>query len=176
MRGQHGAEYADLDQIPRFPFGFGLSYTRFEYSNLRVSKPRLALGEPLELSFELRNAGTREGTEIAQVYVSDLVTSVTWVNEALIGFERVTLLPGERRTVALIVPQERLSLVDAYERRVVEPGEFELLVGPSSNERAALRARFFVAGAPFSFAGIPELRVSRARFARSSSPRSRETR
>ncbi len=155
VRGQHGNEYADLDQIPRFPFGFGLSYTRFEYANLRVSKPRLAFGEPLELSFELRNAGAREGSEVAQVYASDLVTSVTWVNKALVAFERVTLLPGEQRTVTLSVPQERFSLVDAYERRVVEPGEFELLVGPSSSDSEALRARFLVEGAPFSFAGIP---------------------
>src|SRR5450432_2150387 len=155
VRGQHGNEYADLDQIPRFPFGFGLSYTRFEYANLRVSKPRLAFGESLELSFELRNAGAREGSEVAQVYASDLVTSVTWVNKALVAFERVTLLPGEQRTITLSVPQERFSLVDAYERRVVEPGEFELLVGPSSCDSEALRTRFLVEGAPFSFAGIP---------------------
>jgi beta-glucosidase len=155
VRGQHGAEYADLDQIPRFPFGFGLSYTRFEYSNLRVSKPRLALGEPLELSFELRNAGPREGTEIAQVYASDLVTSVTWVNKVLVAFERVALAPGEQRSITLCVAQERFSLVDAYERRVVEPGEFELLVGPSSSDGEALRARFVVEGSPFSFSGIP---------------------
>jgi len=77
------------------------------------------------------------------------------VNKVLVAFERVTLLPGEKRTVTLSVPQERFSLVDAYERRLVEPGEFELLVGPSSSDSDALRARFLVEGAPFSFAGIP---------------------
>jgi beta-glucosidase len=155
VRGQHGHEYADLDQMPRFPFGFGLSFTHFEYANLRLESSRLALGEPLQLSFELCNAGAREGTEIVQAYASDLVTSVTWVNKVLVAFERVTLAPGERRTVTLSVPQQRLSLVDAYEQRVVEPGEFELLVGPSSSDGDALRAKFSIEGVPFSFSGIP---------------------
>ena len=155
IRGQHGKTYADLDQSPRFPFGFGLSYTQFEYSNLRLAKSRLASGEALELSFDLFNSGTREGTEVAQVYGSDLVTSVTWVNQVLIGFSRVTLAAGERRTVSLSIPQARLSLVDAYERRVVEPGEFEVSVAASSLDEGALRARFVVEGQPFSFSGIP---------------------
>jgi beta-glucosidase len=155
VRGQHGSAYADLDQTPRFAFGFGLSYTSFEYSNLRLAKSRLAASEALELSFELHNSGTREGTEIAQVYGSDLVTSVTWVNKVLIAFTRVTLAAGERRTIRLTIPQERLSLVDAYERRVVEPGEFEVSLAPSSRDEHALRARFTVEGEPFSFWGIP---------------------
>jgi beta-glucosidase len=155
VRGQHGKAYADLDQIPRFSFGFGLSYTRFEYSNLRLAQAALAPGEALELSFELYNSGTREGTEIAQVYGADLVTSVTWVNQVLIGFARVTLAAGERRTISLTIPQERLSLVDAYERRIVEPGEFEVSVAASSRDDAALRARFVVEGQAFSFSGIP---------------------
>lgn len=155
IRGQHGTAYADLDQIPRFAFGFGLSYTRFEYSGLRVTSPSLAEGEPLTFQVELHNAGPRAGTEVAQVYVSDLVTSVTWVNQALIAFQRITLEAGERRTLQFTVPYERLSLVDAYERRIVEPGEFELAVGASSNDASRLRARFTVRGAAFSFAGIP---------------------
>jgi len=155
IRGQHGKSYADLDQSPRFAFGFGLSYTNFEYSNLRLVKSRLTHGEALELSFELHNSGTREGTETAQVYGSDLVTSVTWVNKALVGFARVTLGAGERRTVSLSIPPERFSLVDAYERRVVEPGEFELTVGASSLGEGALTARFTVEGEAFSFSGIP---------------------
>ena len=157
IRGQHGKAYADLDQSPRFAFGFGLSYTRFEYSNLKLAKSRLANGEALELNFELRNIGPREGTEIAQVYAADLVTSVTWVNKALVGFARVTLAAGERRTVSLTIPQDRLSLVDAFERRVVEPGEFEVSVAPCSLEEGALRARFVVEGEAFSFSRIPRV-------------------
>lgn len=155
IRGQHGKSYADLEQSPRFAFGYGLSYTHFEYSNLQLAKSVLAAGEALELSFELYNGGTREGTEIAQLYGTDLVTSVTWVNQVLIGFARVTLAAGERRTISLSIPQERLSLVDAYERRVVEPGEFEVLLAASSGVAGALRARFVVEGQAFSFSGIP---------------------
>ena len=155
VRGQHGNEYADLDQNPRFAFGFGLSYTRFEYSELRIVSPRLAVGEPLEVEVLLHNVGARPGTEIAQVYVTDLVTSVTWVNQTLIAFQRVTLAAGEQRRLTFSIPSERVALVDAYERRVVEPGEFELKVGAASNDPSALRGKFVVAGEPFSFAGIP---------------------
>ena len=79
------------------------------------------------------------------------------MNKVLIGFARVTLAAGERRTVSLSIPQERLSLVDAYERRLVEPGEFELSLAPSSSEEGALRARFVVEGESFSFSRIPGL-------------------
>ena len=155
VRGQHGTEYADLDQVPRFPFGFGLSYSHFEYAGLRVRNASLAAGEALQLSVELRNTGDRAGTEVVQVYASDLVTSVTWVNQTLVAFERVTLAAGEACTVQLSIPQERLSLVDAFERRVVEPGEFELIVARCSNAADALRTKFSVLGQAFSFAGIP---------------------
>ncbi|HEY6080363.1 MAG TPA: fibronectin type III-like domain-contianing protein, partial [Polyangiaceae bacterium] len=101
------------------------------------------------------NDGERAGTEIAQVYVSDLTTSVTWVNCSLVGFERVTLQPGERRKLQLLIPFERFSLVDAYERRVVEPGEFELMVGGSSRLSQLLRGKFSVAGQAFAFDRIP---------------------
>ncbi len=154
VRGQHGDAYADLDQIPRYPFGFGLSYTRFEYLKLRVLNAELTQDETLTLEVDLRNAGDREGTEVVQVYASDLVTSVTWVNQTLVAYERVTLAPGEQRTLRISVPFERFALVDAYERRVVEPGAFQIAVGPSSRERP-LRGRFVVAGEAFSFAGIP---------------------
>ncbi len=104
---------------------------------------------------EIRNSGAREGTEIAQVYLSDLVTSVTWVQKSLLAFGRVTLAPGEAQRLSFSIPYEQLALVDVYERRIVEPGEFEIRVGPSSVDAELLRARFNVEGAPFSFAGIP---------------------
>jgi beta-glucosidase len=155
VRGQHGAKYADIDQKPRFAFGFGLSYTRFSYSGLCINKPVLLPGEPLELEVELHNLGSRAGTEVLQVYLSDLVTSVTWVNKLLVAFQRVTLSAGERRVLKFSVPHERLALVDAYERRIVEPGEFEVSVATSSDDAAALSGRFVVTGAAFSFSGIP---------------------
>jgi beta-glucosidase len=155
VRGQHGDRYADLTQEPLFPFGHGLSYTRFAYGELSVRTPVVNDGQAIELEVELTNEGARTGTEIVQVYVSDLVTSTTWVNRSLVAFERVTLAAGEKRAVRLFVPYERLSLVNAYEKRVVEPGEFELLVGGSSALHGLRRGKFRVAGNEFSFDSIP---------------------
>jgi beta-glucosidase len=155
VRGQHGDRYADYTQEPLFCFGHGLSYTRFRYENLRVRTPVIHEDQAVELEVELINEGERAGTEIVQVYASDVVTSVTWVNQTLVGFERVTLEPGEKRQLRLMIPYERLSLVNAHERRVVEPGEFELRVGGSSQLSGLLRGKVTVAGEAFSFEGIP---------------------
>jgi beta-glucosidase len=155
VRGQHGSRYADSTQEPLFCFGHGLSYTQFVYRNLKVRTPLVHERQAVELEVELTNAGARAGTEIVQVYLSDLVTSVTWVQQSLVAFERVTLEPGEKRTLHVLVPYERLSLVDAYEKRIVEPGEFEVLVGGSSQPSALLRATFRVEGRAFSYEAIP---------------------
>lgn len=155
VRGQHGNRYADLTQEPLFPFGHGLSYTRFAYKNLRVRTPLVRDGQAVELEVELANEGERAGTEVAQVYVVDEVTSATWVNQSLVAFQRVSLAPGEKRTLRLFIPYERLSLVNAYGRRVVEPGDFEVLVGGSSQRSALLRASFRVDGTAFSYEAIP---------------------
>lgn len=155
VRGQHGNRYADLTQEPLFCFGHGLSYTRFSYQNLRLKTPVVHEGQAVELEVDLLNEGARAGTEIVQVYVSDLVTSATWVNQSLAAFQRLTLEPGEKRTLRLLVPYERLSLVNNYEARVVEPGEFELLVGGCSDRRTLLKATFRVEGCAFSFENIP---------------------
>jgi beta-glucosidase len=156
VRGQHGDRYADLTQEPLFPFGHGLSYTRFGYRNLRVRTPLVRAGQAVELEVELSNEGERAGTEVAQVYVVDEVTSVTWVNQSLVAFQRVSLAPGEKRTLRFFIPYERLSLVNAHGQRVVEPGAFEVLVGGSS-ARSALqqRATFQVDGTAFSYEAIP---------------------
>ncbi|HYQ15852.1 MAG TPA: glycoside hydrolase family 3 C-terminal domain-containing protein, partial [Polyangiaceae bacterium] len=155
VRGQHGDRYADSTQEPLFPFGHGLSYSAFRYDNLTLRTPLLHAGQSVELEVELSNESARSGTEVVQVYLSDLSTSVTWVNQSLVGFERVTLAAGEKRKLRLLVPYERLALVNAYERLVVEPGEFEILVGGSSKRSALLRARFRVDGPAFSFDDIP---------------------
>ncbi len=139
VRGQHGDRYADLTQEPLFPFGHGLSYTNYAYSNLRIDAAALAPGAAAVVSVDVENTGARGGDEIVQVYVSDLVTSVTWVNKALKGFARVHLEPGEKKTVQVTLPYEAFQLVDAEGRSVVEPGEFEVLAGPSSRDRDLLR-------------------------------------
>ncbi len=140
VRGQHGSRYADLTQEPLFPFGHGLSYTSYRYSNLRLASPRLARGQAASVSVDLENTGKRAGDEVVQVYVSDVVTSVTWVGKALKGFARVHLEPGQKKTVTVTLPWESFQLVDAEGRSVVEPGDFEILVGPSSRDRDLLKA------------------------------------
>ena len=140
VRGQHGTRYADLTQEPLFPFGHGLSYTQYRYSNLQLAAPTLARGQAAAVSVAVENAGRRAGDEIVQVYVSDVVTSVTWVGKALKGFARVHLEPGEKKTVRVALPWEAFQIVDAEGRGVVEPGEFEILVGPSSRDRDLLKA------------------------------------
>ena len=155
VRGQHGNRYADLTQEPLFAFGHGLSYTRFSYKNLSVRTPVVCKGQAVEVEVELCNEGERAGTEIVQAYVTDLVTSATWVGQSLVAFERVRLEAGATTKLRLLVPYERLSFVDAYERRVVEPGEFELLVGGSSRRSELLCATFRVDGPAFSFDRFP---------------------
>jgi beta-glucosidase len=140
VRGQHGDRYADLTQEPLFPFGHGLSYTQYRYSNLDLASPTLARGQAAAVSVDVENVGGRAGDEIVQVYVSDLVTSATWVNKALKGFARVHLAPGEKKTVRVSLPWEAFQIVDAEGQRVVEPGDFEVLVGPSSRDRDLLKA------------------------------------
>lgn len=140
VRGQHGNRYADLTQEPLFPFGHGLSYTQYRYSNLQLAAPTLARGQAAAVSVDVENVVRREGDEIAQVYVTDVVTSATWVNKALKGFARVHLAPGEKKTVRVRLPWESFQIVDAEGRSVVEPGEFEIRVGPSSRDRDLLKA------------------------------------
>lgn len=149
VRGQHGDRYADLTQEPLFPFGHGLSYTKYVYSNLRLASPHLAIGETASLysatvCVDVQNVGQREGVEIVQVYVGDVVTSATWVDKALKGFARVQLAPGETKTVQVELPWQAFQIVNAQGVNVVEPGEFEILVGPSSRDRDLLRAKLVI--------------------------------
>ncbi len=144
VRGQHGDRYADLTQAPLFPFGHGLSYTRYAYSNLRLAASRLRAGETAQVSVDVENVGPRAGAEIVQVYVSDVITSVTWVNQALKGFARVQLAPGEKQTVRIELPGSAFQIVNAAGVSVVEPGEFEILAGPSSRDQDLLRTKLTI--------------------------------
>jgi len=140
VRGQHGTRYADLTQEPLFPFGHGLSYTQYRYSNLQIGADQVVHWQPATVSVDVENAGQRAGDEIVQVYVSDVLTSVTWVNKALKGFARVHLAPGEKKTVTISLPWEAFQIVNAEGQSVVEPGDFEISVGPSSRDADLLKA------------------------------------
>ena len=146
VRGQHGDRYADLTQEPMFVFGEGLSYTTVEYADLHVSTPVVDVEGTVRARLTLRNTGARPALETVQVYVSDLVTSVTWADKELKAFTQVRLDPGEQRDVEITLPAGSCTIVDAEGRRRVEPGEFALLVGPSSRDADLLRAGFSITG------------------------------
>jgi beta-glucosidase len=142
VRGQHGTRYADLTQDPLFAFGQGLSYTTVEYSDLSIPDPDVSPTGVVRASVRLTNTGTRPALETVQAYVSDLVTSVTWAARELKAYRQVLVAPGESVTVWIEVPAAECSLVTADARRVVEPGDFDLLVGPDSRPESLTAARF----------------------------------
>ncbi len=120
---------------PLYDFGYGLSYTTFEYSDLKLSSSEILPDGKVEVSFNVTNTGNREGDEVVQLYVCDLVTSITYYEKVLRGFERVSLKPGETKSVTFILDAYHdLSLLDRDFVRVVEPGEFEIIVGASSTD------------------------------------------
>jgi len=119
---------------PLFPFGFGLSYTTFAFENLRLEKEVVGTDESTRVLIDLVNTGPRAGDEVVQLYVRDLVSSVTRPVKELKGFQRLTLGPGERRTVAFDVTPEHLAFYDINMEWRVEPGEFRLMVGSSSRD------------------------------------------
>jgi len=126
-----GRTYRYLEKEPLYPFGYGLSYTRFEYTGVAISKPKLGAEETLEVSATVTNAGSRAGDEVVQLYVKDLEASTSVPHHELRGFERITLAPGESRTVSFTLTPRALSLIDDAGRRVLEPGSFRLFIGGS---------------------------------------------
>jgi beta-glucosidase len=117
---------------PLFPFGYGLSYTTFDISAPRLSAATIKPDGALEVRVDVKNTGTRAGDETVQLYIHDKVSSVTRPVKELKGFQRVTLEPGETRTITFKVTREALQFWNEEMRRVVEPGEFEIMVGPNS--------------------------------------------
>nr|WP_238475403.1 glycoside hydrolase family 3 N-terminal domain-containing protein [Sphingomonas cavernae] len=117
---------------PLFPFGHGLSYTRFELSAPRLSATRMGRDDSVTVSVEVRNAGDRAGDEVVQLYVRDRIASITRPLKELKGFERVTLKPGERRTVRFTLGPDAFHMWDSSMKRVVEPGDFDIMAGPNS--------------------------------------------
>lgn len=144
LRGQHGDRYADLTQQPAWAFGDGLSYTTVEYADLAVERTALGLDDDIVAVVTVRNTGERPVRETVQVYVRDTVTSVSWTDRELKAYRQVELAPGEAARVRIALPVADCTIVDAEGARLVEPGAFELLVGPSSREAALLAAPFEV--------------------------------
>ena len=119
---------------PLFPFGYGLSYTTFEYSNLKIEKPKIKNTESTFVTVDVKNTGNRKGDEVAQMYIRDEVSSVTRPVKELKGFERITLNPGETKTVRFEITPAKLQFYNREMKRVVEPGMFEIMVGGNSKD------------------------------------------
>lgn len=124
-----------FDEVsPLYAFGYGLSYTSFALKNLRLTKRRIKPGGSTRALIDVTNTGKREGTEVVQMYIRDLVSSVTRPVKELKGFRKVRLKPSETTTVALDITPDELSFYDRHMKYVVEPGEFEIMVGNSSRD------------------------------------------
>jgi len=117
---------------PLYPFGYGLSYTTFEYSNIIITPKKIKAQANVEVSFRIKNTGKRAGDEIVQMYVKDKVSSVTTYQSQLRGFERVHLKPGEAKTIKFTLRPDDLAILDKNMNWTVEPGDFEVLIGASS--------------------------------------------
>ena len=151
IRGQHGDRYADLTQDPAFAFGEGLSYTAFAYGEPTITggasnaDGTFAETDTVRAEITLTNTGERAGVEIVQAYIGDIVTSYSWTDRELKAFQRVALEPGETKTVIFEIPVANCTIVDPDANRIVEPGEFELLIGHSSRREDLKRTTFTVA-------------------------------
>jgi len=128
------SKYIDVPVTPRYPFGYGLSYTTFGYSNLKLNVARARVSDTITATVTVTNSGSREGTEVVQLYVRDEVASVSRPVRELKAFRRVALRPAESRTVELRIPVRDLWFIGLDMKPVVEPGTFRVYVGPNSAE------------------------------------------
>lgn len=129
-----GDDYDNLTGMPLFPFGYGLSYTDFTYSQLQFSKQRMGKSDSTSVQFVVTNTGNRAGEEVVQLYIRDVVASVARPVKELKGFQRIKLQPGESATLHFTITPEMLSMLDAGLHKVVEPGDFRIMIGSSSKD------------------------------------------
>jgi len=123
-------KHSEIDGYkPQFPFGFGLSYTSFEYSQLDVSNTKISEKSPLQIKVKVKNTGKLKGKEVAHLYISDIVRSVTPPVKELKGFQGVYLGPGESKVISFSITIEDLSFINRENKRITEPGEFEITIG-----------------------------------------------
>lgn len=127
------SNYLDVENSPLFPFGYGLSYTDFEYRNLKISNGEMTLDDGLEVSIDVKNTGDYDGSEVVQLYVRDVVASVTPPVRELKGFEKVFIAKGETKTVTFTITPDDLAFYNFDMEFKAEPGEFIVFVGGNSN-------------------------------------------
>ena len=131
---KYSSKYLDAPWTPLFPFGYGLSYTQFEITNLQLSSQHIPLAGKVTVRVDVRNTGKRAGDEVVQLYIRDTAASVTRPVKELKGFQRVTLQPGETKHLEFVLGAEQLGFWNRQMRFMVEPGEFKVMVGPNSED------------------------------------------
>lgn len=129
-----GKKYVEMDWRPLYPFGFGLSYTQFEYSDFSLSEDTIKADENVTVSFNITNTGKTSGLETCQVYINDMYSSTVRAIKELKGFRKVFLNPGETKKVEIVLTPKELRTLTPDFRWMVEPGEFEIMVGKSSDD------------------------------------------
>ena len=140
-RVEHG--YVDVSATPLYEFGFGLSYTTFEYKDLVINPPSIDKYGDVHISLNVTNTGKRTGTEVIQLYLNDVLSSVSRPAKELKGFKKIDLKPGESKEVEFLLTPEHLSFLDKNLNRIVEPGKFSVMIG-SSSENIKLKGEFEV--------------------------------
>ena len=128
-----------FDVTPLFPFGYGLSYTTFQYSNLKLSSPSMNANGTVTASVEVKNTGNRKGAEVVQMYIRDDYSSVTRPVKELKGFKKIWLDPGQSQTVTFSITPALLSFYNKDMKWVVEPGDFTIMIGTSSDKTASIK-------------------------------------
>lgn len=128
----YNSSYTDLSIYPKYEFGFGLSYTSFQYSNLQLSKKKMKAGEQIEVSVSITNTGNYDGEEIVQLYLRDKAGSISRPVKDLKDFKKIKLSTGESKTVMFFIDTEKLSFYNQQLQWVAEPGDFEVMIGASS--------------------------------------------
>jgi beta-glucosidase len=142
---RYTSKYVDVPNTPLYPFGYGLSYTSFAISDLRLDKSSITPAGSVRASVQVENTGKRAGDEVVQIYVQDVAASITRPVRELRGFQRVTLNPGEKRRVEFVLTSKDLGFYNGERKFVVEPGAFRVFIGNSSD--ATLEASFTVGSA-----------------------------
>jgi len=129
-----GDDYINMTGKPLFPFGFGLSYSKFEYSNIQLEKEIITSSESTIVHFEICNTSEYDGEEVIQLYIKDMLASVVRPILELKGFQRVHLKSGETKKLYFKIEPELLSMLDIDMNRIVEPGDFRIMIAASSND------------------------------------------
>ncbi|MDP4129168.1 MAG: glycoside hydrolase family 3 C-terminal domain-containing protein [Bacteroidota bacterium] len=129
-----GDDYNNLSGLPLFPFGFGLSYTHFGYRDMNIEKNNIGITDSTIVRYKVKNEGTVAGDEVVQLYITDLLSSVARPVMELKGFRRIHLMPGEEKEQSFAITPSMLSMLDRKLNRVVEPGDFSIMIGSSSRD------------------------------------------